>query len=75
MNDLNAHEIGVAIDFIFQSVFSMDDESVLDIRLHDALYLIAIGNQLHGAQHRNVKDLGCMTSFAVEKYEREESEN
>lgn len=70
MEDINAHEIGVAIDFIFQSVFSMDDESVLDIRLHDAFYWIAIGNQV-GAQSRRAKDLDCITSYAVRKYERE----
>lgn len=72
VDDLNAHEIGVAIGYIFQSVFSADDESVLDIRLHDALYLIAISNQLPDAHQTSVKDLGCMTSYAVNKYEREE---
>lgn len=70
---LDAHEIGVAIDFIFQDVFR-NDEDVLDIRLHDALYLIAIGNQV-GAQQTSVKDLGCMTSYAVKKYEQEESQD
>ena len=65
---LDAHEIGVAIDFIFQDVFR-EDEFALDISLHDVLYLIAIGNQV-GAHHTTPKDLGCMTSYAVKKYER-----
>ena len=68
---LNAHEIGVAIDSIFQSIFDVDDDEILDISLHDSLYLIAIGNQVN-SHHRTAKDLGFVQSHAVKKWERDE---
>ena len=43
---LEVNEIGVAVDFIFQGILNADDHLLIDISLHDLVFLIEVVAQV-----------------------------
>lgn len=66
---LRAHEIGCAVDDIYQGILNADQHLLVDISFHDLVYLLSIeGYVRSGNENLKLEDFGVMAPYILKEY-------